>query len=232
MTVSDTESTMPETVPPSIIALFLRPPVPGQVKTRLARSLGTEAACSLYQAMVADSIHACRSSGIPLALFYSGDTPASLPDEWLQAAHSVYPQSGDSLGDRMAAAFELLFSHGARQIILIGSDIPDMNASLLQAAATALENNDIALAPAADGGYGLIAASRARFTHRIFCDIPWSTSRVLELTLAACRSAGRSCILLDELRDIDTRSDLEAYLAHPCPTAIHTNAWLAANPLP
>ena len=212
-----------------VVAVFVRHPIPGRVKTRLARDLGNQAVCDLYRAMVADVIASVKSCGLPLYLFHDGQDAAPLPKEWLDAADDVISQSGDSLGERMTAAFEFLFSIGRARVILIGSDIPGIDAELLQSARAAIDRHDVVFSPALDGGYCLVASKNGRFNSLIFRDIPWSTSRVLETTLDRCKAGGLSYTLLDYRQDIDTLNDIEAYCRQPFPYAAATNSWLVAH---
>ena len=177
----------------AVMALFVRQPLAGRVKTRLARDLGAEPACQLYRAMVTDSLAHVGASGLPLFLFHDGQDDSALPGTWLQAAERVFPQEGDALGERMAAAFERTFATGAGKVLLAGSDIPGIDAGLLKSSVEALEDHDTAFAPAFDGGYCLVASREAGFDRSIFKGIPWSTSAVLEKTLLACR-VGRTVV--------------------------------------
>lgn len=213
----------------TVIALFIRRPVAGRVKTRLARDLGAEAACELYRVMVADVIAAVVGSGMPLALFHDGAEGDLLPPEWCGEAAAVFPQEGDDLGERMDRAFRRSFVAGACGVILTGSDIPGIDTPLVTAAREAIRDLDAVFAPAEDGGYCLVAAARDRYDRRMFGDIPWSTPQVLERTLAVCAAAGLSTALLEPRRDIDTLADLAAYCRCPSTAARRTNAWLAAH---
>jgi rSAM/selenodomain-associated transferase 1 len=141
----------------TIVALFVRLPVPGRVKTRLAAALGAEDACRLYRAMVTDILSTVRSSGFPLCLFHDGKESSAPPRDWMEAASAVIAQQGASIGERMMAAFEHCFAEGIGQVLLVGSDIPGLDADLLHEAVKALTTRDAAIAPALDGGYGLIA---------------------------------------------------------------------------
>ena len=215
----------------TIVAVFVRHPVPGRVKTRLARALGDEAACGLYRAMVADCIGNVRACGLPLFLFHDGQDPAGLPPEWTRAADSVFGQEGEFIGERMSAAFERSFAAGARGVILTGSDIPGIDAGLLRSALDAIEHHDAVFAPACDGGYCLVAAQRRRFNSLIFVGIPWSTSRVMDMTVAGCAAYHVSYRLLESRLDIDTMDDLAAYCRQPSGSAPMTNAWLVSRNL-
>jgi rSAM/selenodomain-associated transferase 1 len=215
--------------PKTVVAIFVRHPVPGRVKTRLARDLGDAAACELYRAMVSDCIVNVRDCGLPLFLFHDGQASAGLPSEWTGVADAVFRQEGESLGERMRAAFERSFSAGATGVILIGSDIPGLDSGLLRSAQAAVELYDIVLSPAFDGGYCLVASKRMHYNNGIFQGIPWSTARVLELTLAASAAHGLSCHLLETCQDIDTLDDIKNYCRHPSPHATFTNTWLVSH---
>ncbi|MDA8412201.1 MAG: TIGR04282 family arsenosugar biosynthesis glycosyltransferase [Desulfobacteraceae bacterium] len=209
----------------------MRPPVPGRVKTRLARDLGDEAACDLYRAMVADCIANVRGAGFPLFLFHDGPDAGGLPPEWRAAADRTFSQEGDSLGERMDAAFQRSFASGAKGVILTGSDIPGIDAGLLHSAQGAMNEHDVVFSPAHDGGYCLVASRNCRYHNGMFQGIPWSTSAVLETTIAVCSAQGLSYDLLEPRQDIDTMNDLADYCRRPSGSAPTTNAWLVARGL-
>lgn len=212
------------------VALFVRHPVPGCVKTRLARHLGNKSACDLYKAMVADVIANIKASRLPIILFHDGTDAAGLPEEWLTVADKVFEQQGVTIGERMAAAFERLFAEGVQQVLLVGSDIPGIDVQLLQSAVEAIGNHavDVAIAPAFDGGYCLISFRMETFDCRLFRGISWSTSSVLSETMELCDDYGLKLKLLESRQDIDTIDDLWAYNASSCKYSPATNAWLAA----
>jgi hypothetical protein len=193
-----------------VIALFIKAPIPGRVKTRLAREIGDETACNIYITLVERVLHQIQASGLPLALFFDGDA-SRLPDSWQQAAHYCIQQQGADLGERMATAFRYLFTVGADQVVLVGSDIPGIDTVYLQQAFTLLHSHDLVIGPALDGGYCLIGFRRHSFTSTVFEQIPWSTDQVYPLTVQASVQAGLSAGILPILRDIDTLEDLEAY---------------------
>lgn len=194
----------------SCIALFVKPPLPGRVKTRLARAIGDNAACAIYSALVDRVLANITASGVPLVIFHDGDDAGRLPVAWQEAASSCIPQQGVDLGQRMAHAFSRLFGDGIEQAVLIGSDIPGLDTGYLHDAFRSLATHDLVIGPAIDGGYCLIGFHSATFTPALFQQIPWSTGQVLELTLSAAEAARLSAGLLPPLRDIDTVDDLEA----------------------
>ncbi len=131
----------------------------------------------------------------------------------------------------MNAAFQRSFSSGARGVILTGSDIPGIDAGLLQSAQKSMEERDVVFSPALDGGYCLVASRKSRYHNGMFQGIPWSTPAVLETTIAVCTAQGLSYDLLEPRQDIDTVNDLADYCRRPSESAPTTNAWLLAQGL-
>src|SRR5665647_420881 len=207
----------------TVVAFFVRVPVVGQVKTRLAAELGAEGACRLYEAIVADILNNIKACALPLYLFHDGNAGAELPRSWVEASSEVRAQHGEQIGERMAAAFEHCFAENIRQVILVGSDIPGLNAEIIDKASGALASYDAAIAPVIDGGYCLIALKRESYHYRIFEDIPWSTDQVLRVTLNRFEECQLAVCLLQTLQDIDTIDDLNAYCRNPLSTALATN---------
>lgn len=193
----------------AVICLFVKPPVPGKVKTRLAKELGDEKACMVYVGLVEQILHQIQISGLELALFFDDDGADKLPLAWRSAADCCHQQVGHDLGERMANAFRLLFDAGHQSVLLCGSDIVGIDAGYLQQAAEKLEQSGMVIAPAYDGGYCLIGFTTECFTSQVFEKIKWSTDQVLHQTLAQTEQAGIRPVLLGMLRDIDTLDDLK-----------------------
>jgi rSAM/selenodomain-associated transferase 1 len=119
---------------------------------------------------------------------------------------TLRPQRGGDLGEKMAAAFEEAFASGARRAVLIGSDVPWVTRETVVEAFRSLEDHDLVLGPARDGGYYLVALERQR--PELFEGIAWSTPSVLASTVERAGILGLTVRLLDPLRDIDTLQDL------------------------
>lgn len=197
-----------------IICLFVKPPIPGRVKTRLARELGTEQACLVYCRLVEPIVASVHAAELPLALFFDGETPEQLPELWCCHAAICCRQEGAELGERMANAFRRLFAEGYRSVVLCGSDIIGLNAEYLNTAVAALDRSGMVISPAHDGGYCLIGFTAAVFNPIIFEQINWSTDQVLAQTLERCRLVALEPVLLETLWDIDTLADLEETAPH------------------
>jgi rSAM/selenodomain-associated transferase 1 len=193
------------------LIVFAREPVPGAVKTRLAADIGDRAAAELYETMLQDVLKTARQlKGIETVVFWAC-AEASLPllSERYRC-RSRLQDTGD-LGQRMRAAFEVMISNGCETCCIIGSDAPDLPLSYIEDAYRVLEagQTDVVLGPCRDGGYYLLGMRRV--WPQLFTNIPWSSADVLELSLAAARSAGLTTVLLPEWQDIDTVADLHAF---------------------
>ena len=201
--------------PTDRIILFLKSFRAGHVKTRLAGRLGDRGALEIYTAMVADllaKLEPLRDRVVPYFDRFpdSNDQPPAVSS--LLSRGLLKVQRGEDLGQRMGSAFEEVFAAGAERAVLIGSDIPQIDAELLEGYFSALRRFPMVLGPAADGGYYLIGFQRERFDAAVFQGIEWSTERVLQQTLNKARSLGLPCRLGAELRDIDTIEDLGSLL--------------------
>ncbi len=205
-----------------MIALFVKPPIPGLVKTRLARDIGNDAACKVYYNMACNIIEQIKASGIPMALFFDGENTEKLPEYWIESALKTAAQNGEDLGMRMANAFRTLFDDGVEQIVLAGSDIYGMDAAYLKEAFELLVKHEMVIGPALDGGYCLVGFNKASFDQSVFCGIPWSTERVFKLTMESATISGLFVAVLEPLRDIDRLEDLPALVQESIQPKIHS----------
>jgi rSAM/selenodomain-associated transferase 1 len=190
---------------PEVLLVFVKAPRSGMVKTRLAAAVGDETAAELYRAM-ADRVRRETAGGPERRVFvFAPEAARPEVEAWL-AGETCEPQAAGDLGARMAAAFERAFAGGARRVALIGTDVPDLSRVHVRAALDALEHHDVALGPAADGGYYLIALRRP--CPELFHGVAWSTPAVREQTLARASAAGLRVAELAPLSDVDTIGDL------------------------
>jgi rSAM/selenodomain-associated transferase 1 len=212
------------------VLVFVRAPRLGEVKTRLARTLGNQAALALYRAFVADLLDTLRQCGQPVI---GCCTPAAACDAvaaWMGPLAAVFPQTGADLGARMADAFERAFGGGFHRVLLVGSDLPDLPATVFETAFAALADHPAVIGPTLDGGYYLIGFRPESFLPAVFESIPWGTSEVLAETLAAFRRHGLGVYRLPVWRDIDELGDLLAFARRPwaaAASARRTRALLA-----
>jgi uncharacterized protein len=186
------------------VCLFVKSPRLGEAKTRLARDIGPARATVIYRALVEH-----QAAEIPVdwqvAVYFAPPNAGEDMKTWLapqlQNGTRFVPQCDGDLGRRLAAAVRREFDYGSERIYLIGGDCPALSRDYFDEADRALNDNDIVLGPAQDGGYVLLAM---KGPHEIlFRDIDWSTPAVLQQTLAAARGQTLSVCLLRPLVDID-----------------------------
>ena len=195
------------------LAVFVRPPIEGGVKTRLSDRLGPLGALKLYQAFVEDTLSLCervRSIGrVEVALWSSGPAHPAV-QSWAERLGSrAMPQPEGDLGDRLSAAFEAGLRSFER-VVVIGSDLPTLPLQLVVAAFDALQDASMSIGPANDGGYYAIGAAGSQIPR--FEDVRWSTTDAMGDTLRA--NAARSIRLLPPWYDIDEPDDLDLLRAH------------------
>lgn len=196
------------------LVIMAKVPIPGHVKTRLIPALGAEGAAALAQKLLNHTVTTAQKTQafahIELCVSPTVDHPSL-------KAHGfgldVTPQGDGNLGARMQRAFKrLLGEHDA--VVMIGTDSPDMTAALLDGAASELIQSDAVFVPALDGGYTLIGLAKTHAHHlfRLFADMPWSTSAVMELTRNRLRRLATEADLTwheyDPMADIDEPEDL------------------------
>jgi hypothetical protein len=194
------------------VVVFGRVPEPGRVKTRLAAGIGAEVAAKVYRVLLEHTLGEAVATGWPVTLALAEPSPPGL-DGWVPAGVDVELQVGGDLGTRMANAFAAHFRGGNDVVVLVGSDLPLLDQTLLREAVMSCERVPVVLGPAADGGYYLVGQRAPGL--EIFTGIPWSVSETLATTRARLRALGSPHDELRMLRDLDTPEDLEAFLAEP-----------------
>ncbi len=194
------------------LIIFAREPLPGKVKTRLAATIGDNAAAKLYRAMLLDVLVISRKlTDVESVVFWDCEE-AELPLLANCYRCNSRRQAEGDLGQRMQAAFEAMFSDGVSNCCIIGSDLPDLPPTYINQAFDLLESerSDTVFGPSADGGYYLLGLKR--MVKELFTNISWSTPLVLHQSLAAAEAAGATTELLPVWHDIDTQEDLNAFL--------------------
>ena len=186
-----------------LIIVFVKNIKLGKVKTRLAKTIGNQAAFEVYSELVKVTEDAIKNIETDTRIYFSD---VIIETKWKNDYKAV--QIGDDLGERMKNAFKKGFDDGYERIILIGSDLPDINSEHIENGLNALQNNEVVFGPAIDGGYYLIGL--AELKAYVFDDKPWSQSNLLEVTLKELQQKEVAYSLLRPLNDIDTFEDLEA----------------------
>jgi hypothetical protein len=194
-----------------VLLLFAKAPRPGRVKTRLIPRLGPEGAARTYRRLAARAAGEARAVARPgLVRIAAIDPPEALGDAhgWLGDGFAFEAQDPGDLGDRLASAFAAAFAAGARRVVVIGTDCPDLTAGGIDRAFRLLDDSEAVLGPAEDGGYYLLGLARP--LSEAFAGVPWSTERTAAVTAERIRAAGARISCLPVLRDVDTPEDLDA----------------------
>jgi rSAM/selenodomain-associated transferase 1 len=197
---------------PEALIVFLRDPGSSPVKTRLAAEVGMRTAQKLYHAMLTDL--ACNLAGLGRNLRLYADALPLGAELKARFHYTGAPrrQQGEDLGARMANAFRSEFSRGSERVLLIGSDIPHLEAPLIAAYFRRLREVPVVLGPSPDGGYYLVGFQRRYFQPALFEDIPWGGAEVASRTRRRASELGLKLFCGPGRRDIDTGEDLRRVL--------------------
>jgi uncharacterized protein len=189
------------------IVIFAKAPVAGFAKTRLIPALGAQTAARLARRMLLHTLEEARESAVgPVELCV---TPHPSDPAWqglppLEGICWTEQAVGD-LGVRMADAARRAAAV-REQVLLIGTDCPQLDAVHLRRATELLIDSDAVLYPTFDGGYALLGLRR--FDPRPFEQVPWSTAAVADRTIDCIRELGWSLAVGGMLHDIDEPTDL------------------------
>jgi rSAM/selenodomain-associated transferase 1 len=197
-------------MPGTLLQLFAKVPIAGQVKTRLAAEIGDEKALAVYLHCLEYSLFLLHESGLDYQIWLNRFSQQRLFDN-----EPICLQQGTELGEKMHHALSSVLGNeqpAHDKILLMGSDCVELTTHILGKAEKALDHHPLVLIPAKDGGYVLIGC-RDHIDARLFHGIDWGTPRVLQQTLAKAMQIGINTRLLNPLRDIDHASDLQHYAA-------------------
>lgn len=184
------------------LIIFVRNPVLGKVKSRLASTIGGEKALQVYKHLLNHTKSITEK--LPLAKFVYYADAVTENDIW--NGYEKKLQCGNTLGERMQMAFSELFSAGYSGICIIGSDCHAISSADIESAFEKLNQHDLVIGPAADGGYYLLGCKKN--IPELFINKKWGSPAVLEATLADAVKLKLSVYKLQMLNDIDEEKDL------------------------
>jgi rSAM/selenodomain-associated transferase 1 len=192
------------------IVVFAREPVPGRVKTRLAEAIGGRAAARVYEILLDRTLSVVTATDCtPVVSLADAAAPT-----WIDRLGVRWElQRGADLGSRMADAFERRFREDCERVVIVGSDCPQLHSRHLHEALDALESAPIALGPARDGGYWLVAQRRPGID--LFSGVSWSSPDTLDTTRRRLEEIGATWHEIETLDDVDTNEDLQKTLSDP-----------------
>lgn len=190
------------------IVIIAKEPKPGNVKTRLTPPLDPQTASKIYHGLLLDRIEQVESlRGADHILAYFPKSSQHFFENIILSSFTLLSQKGKDLGERLANIFSDLFKDGYERIVIMDSDSPNLPSRHISEGLEILDKADLVLGPCEDGGYYLVGLSSNM--PQIFQGIPWSTSRVTELTIKKAKELNKRISLLKEWYDVDTIEDLE-----------------------
>ena len=189
----------------NLLIIFTRNPELGKVKTRLAKDVGDQSALEIYEFLLKHTVSVTKDLEFAKEVHYSEEIQHN--DIWDEDIYIKKSQIEGGLGEKMEHAFLSGFKNGYENIIIIGSDLYDLNRKELEEAFKALETFEYVLGPAEDGGYYLLGMNI--FNQKIFKNKAWGTDTVLRDTLIDLKD--QQIRLLDERNDIDVYEDIKEH---------------------
>jgi uncharacterized protein len=188
-----------------VLGLFAKRPEPLLVKTRLAAASSAQWAASVAEAFLLDTIQRLGRVEARRVLAFAPADAAAYFDAIAKGRFAVVPQVEGDLGERMSAFFKSQLQRGAGRAVLVGTDSPTLPLPYIERAFQNLDESDLVIGPATDGGYYLIGCRQ--WTPELFDSIPWGTSRVLADTMERLKTLGLRTALLPPWYDVDTLDD-------------------------
>jgi len=191
---------------PNALIIFIRNPIRGKVKTRLAQTLGEAKALYIYKELLEITRQQSIKVNAQCYLYYSDHIEL---DAWSENTFIKRVQFGEDLGARMVNAFnEVLQTHS--KAIIIGSDCPYITSHIIDHSFHLLSNNDVIIGPAKDGGYYLLGMKST--SPLLFESMPWSESSLYEKTIEKLNQLNFTHSSLIQLEDIDTEEEWNRYV--------------------
>ena len=198
-----------------VIIVFVKNPVRGSVKTRIAKTLGDDEALLIYNYLLDYTLKMCKDTEMLCCIYF--DERPWLVDERFKSENFMYRlQNGKSLGEKMFQAF-FHIAKDFKRAVIIGSDCPFITPQIIYKSFAALNSTPLSLGPSIDGGYYLLGIDLTTVTNvklsNLFRNIEWSTDTVLSDTLLRAKEYNLEVTFMPEFYDIDTQTDWENYLA-------------------
>ncbi|KGF88945.1 TIGR04282 family arsenosugar biosynthesis glycosyltransferase [Prochlorococcus marinus] len=193
----------------------------GRCKTRLSKDIGKSNSAKVQSVMtrhtisVAKSLQKTQLIHISIAISGLGKKNCSRWSNKL-GIKTFNLQGKGCLGEKMKRQIifnkKFCYQQKIKNIIFIGTDLPDLCHQDLLHAMRGLQQNDLILGPSTDGGYWLIGLSKkiiSKHLHLPFINIKWGTENVLQNTLDNFASTKLKLKFLESKIDIDKICDIE-----------------------
>jgi uncharacterized protein len=189
------------------VIIFVKNPMLGNVKTRLSASIGNEKALAIYEKLLAHTLLSVKEIMADVFIYFSDNIDENIFEFENTFFRKV--QQGNNLGERMKNAFDEVFDLWYDNVIIIGTDCPGIDLDLLDNAFLQLDNIEVVIGPAEDGGYYLLGMKKQN--PQLFDNVNWSTASVLYSTINSCKENNLAYTMLPILSDVDEEKDLIHY---------------------
>lgn len=176
---------------------------------RLAKEVGTNFCAELYKHFLSDTLATMQDGPFAVDVYYPPDMEKEV-GTLLANRCGLYPQRGDSTGEKMTNAFTECFGRAFRSAVWIGADCPDLPREIVEAAFGALADGDeydVVIGPTA-GGYYLIGFNGSTFEPDVFYGPSPTGASALEETLDFMRNRGLRPKLVSRWQDVADRTAL------------------------
>ena len=193
------------------LVVMARWPASGRCKSRLAAELGPGRAATIQNRLMGHTLAVAREARgrLPFELVLAGSGLGRRAlGRWSArlGCDRAVAQGAGSLGLRLQRQVKAAMGRGTRRLLIIGSDLPELASGDLEQAFAALEQHELVLGPAQDGGYWLIGLRRSLPPR--FCGIDWGGAGVLRQTEGAAAACGLVPHRLACRGDLDRPGDL------------------------
>ncbi|NQY10281.1 MAG: glycosyltransferase [Flavobacteriales bacterium] len=193
------------------LIIFIKNPVLGKVKTRLAKYIGDRSALQIYLSLLKHTFKITKELEDVVKVVYYSDVVEE-DDMWISTSFGKSLQEGNDLGMRMKNAFQTAFNEGAERVVIIGSDCFELTQNYIEHAFNILNSNQAVIGPAVDGGYYLLGMNRMYSS--VFQDVEWSTHNVFVSTFVKLKEEDIQFKLLPVLYDVDRVEDVPELLQY------------------
>lgn len=184
----------------STLVVFCRRPAPGIGKQRIAATAGAERALALGEHLLATALEDAAAWPGPVVLAPACADDADWAAALLSRDASVQAQGAGNLGERLGQVDAALRAAGHQRLVFIGSDAPLLDPTYYARARRALDQAEVVLGPAEDGGVTLMGA---RVAWPSLADLPWGHEGLGAALDRRCRARGLGVRELDPQYDVD-----------------------------
>jgi rSAM/selenodomain-associated transferase 1 len=194
------------------LIILARHPKVGAIRSRLAATLGEEVATNFHRLCAERLFLELERLSFPVQrfLFYAGEDQEAALRNWTGDRFVFELQEGTDRGERLCHAFSTTFSQRVHKAVIVGTDIPDLTAGLIDEALHLLDVYDVVIGPDHNGGYYLLGMKALH--EELFYNVPWGTSRLYGATLRKIKALGLSLAFLPVLIDVNTEADLRRWM--------------------